>query len=139
MHGWQNLKDFIVGFRMIISLFNMLLLPLISLRLFGRRWMSMPGSWKMELTLKMSQRLLIIMIIGLSGLNNWVCGERKLMNVFMKKMRLIFCFGLSFKVPRLVGGEINLGVKFLINKWGYPRADKFCLSLSVWPFKYKMR
>ena len=36
LHGGQNFGNFIVGFLLIILLFCMLLLPIISLMLFGR-------------------------------------------------------------------------------------------------------
>ena len=122
--------DFIVGFLWIyclISCFNLFF----SLRLFGRRLISIPGSCnvysKLVLTLKMFQRSLIIR----------VAGGRVLFNVDTDGTLSIFIFGLSFRVSCL---EVNMAlvVWFYINVRGYLRAKNVKVYRFVFLFRCQL-
>ena len=66
LHGSQDFVDFIVGLKITLS-FTMLLVAIISLRLFSRRLVNILDSWKLlinlQFTFKMSQQFLIILVV----------------------------------------------------------------------------
>ena len=84
---WQNFVDFYCG---LLMKFFILLLPIVCLRLFGRRLVSIPGSWKiffkLKFPFKMSQPFSII----------WSSGGRMLLKVVTWGVDAIHLFWFQF-------------------------------------------
>ena len=101
-------SGFFIGFLWVTLSFRILLLPIMSLRLFGHWLTSMSGSWKLSFVLGFNFKIYKCFLII------WAISGRVLLNVVSRGMWFNFSFGFSFSVSCL-GVVIVLLIWFSIN------------------------